>query len=85
MTMRSLSMEAQRDGGTDGSGAEGSATGSLGAGRPGPGQTAFDLLDLDLETLRTVEHPVLSALVEDLQERIAAPGGEALWGFDNSM
>lgn len=67
-------MEARPNDGTDGSG-EGGAT-----GRPG-----FDLLDMDLETLRTVEHPVLSALVEDLQQRIATPGGEALWGFDNSM
>lgn len=46
---------------------------------------ALDLLGMDLETLRTVEHPVLAALVGDLRERIAAPGGEALWGFDNSM
>ena len=36
-------------------------------------------------TLRTVRHPVLAALVADLRERVAAPGSEALWGFDNSM
>ena len=47
--------------------------------QPGP-----DVLGLDLESLRTVEHPVLSALVSDLRDRIAAPG-ESLWGFDNSM
>ncbi|WP_327288800.1 FxSxx-COOH cyclophane-containing RiPP peptide [Streptomyces sp. NBC_01198] len=46
---------------------------------------ALDVLELDLESLRTVEHPVLAALVSDLRERVAAPGGEALWGFDNSM
>jgi FXSXX-COOH protein len=49
------------------------------------GAPAPDVLGLDLESLRTVEHPVLSALVSDLRERIAAPGGEALWGFDNAM
>jgi FXSXX-COOH protein len=43
----------------------------------------IDLLGMDLESLRTVEHPVLSELVSDLRERIAAPGSEALWGFDN--
>jgi FXSXX-COOH protein len=43
----------------------------------------IDLLGMDLESLRTTEHPVLSALVGDLRERIAAPGSEALWGFDN--
>lgn len=46
-------------------------------------EPGIDLLGLDLESLRTVEHPVLSALVNDLRERIAAPGSEALWGFDN--
>lgn len=43
----------------------------------------IDLLGMDLESLRTVQHPVLSALVGDLRARIEAPGGEALWGFDN--
>ncbi len=46
---------------------------------------APDLAEVDLETLRTVEHPVLAALVDDLRVRVAAPGSEALWGFDNSM
>ncbi|WP_329174838.1 MULTISPECIES: FxSxx-COOH cyclophane-containing RiPP peptide [unclassified Streptomyces] len=49
------------------------------------GASAPDILGLDLEALRTVEHPVLAALVSDLRDRVAAPGGEALWGFDNSM
>lgn len=44
----------------------------------------IDLLGMDLESLRTTEHPVLSALVSDLRERIAAPGGQALWGFTNT-
>ncbi|MEE4543270.1 FxSxx-COOH cyclophane-containing RiPP peptide [Streptomyces sp. V4-01] len=44
-----------------------------------------DLQAMDLETLRTVSHPVLAALIADLRARVAAPGSEALWGFDNSM
>ncbi|MFG1809445.1 FxSxx-COOH cyclophane-containing RiPP peptide [Streptomyces sp. NPDC049040] len=48
-------------------------------------EAAPDVLGLDLESLRTIEHPVLAALVTDLRLRLAAPGGEALWGFDNSM
>jgi FXSXX-COOH protein len=51
-----------------------------------PADTALldaTLLGMDLESLRTVQHPVLSALAGDLRERIAAPGSEALWGFDN--
>ncbi|SHK77222.1 FxSxx-COOH cyclophane-containing RiPP peptide [Actinacidiphila paucisporea] len=52
---------------------------------PHGGATAPDVLTLDLESLRTVEHPVLAALLSDLRERVAATGGEALWGFDNSM
>lgn len=43
----------------------------------------IDLLGMDLESLRTVQHPVLSALVGDLRERIDARGGEALWGYDS--
>lgn len=46
-------------------------------------ESGIDLLGLDLESLRTVEHPVLSALVSDLRERAAGTGGEALWGFEN--
>lgn len=49
------------------------------------GAPAPDVLGLDLESLRTTDHPVLAALVSDLRERLAAPGGEALWGFDNAM
>jgi FXSXX-COOH protein len=43
----------------------------------------IDLLGMDLESLRTVQHPVLSALVGDLRDRIEAPGGGALWGYDS--
>ncbi|WP_328916013.1 MULTISPECIES: FxSxx-COOH cyclophane-containing RiPP peptide [unclassified Streptomyces] len=50
-----------------------------------PGGQDLDLLGMDLESLRTADHPVLAALVSDLRERVTAPGAEALWGFDNSM
>lgn len=52
---------------------------------PHDSETAPDVLSLDLESLRTVDHPVLAAVVSDLRDRIASPGGEALWGFDNAM
>lgn len=48
-------------------------------------EAAPDVLALDLESLRTVDHPVLAALVDDLRDRVSAPGGGALWGFDNAM
>jgi FXSXX-COOH protein len=61
------------------------APGSPGAPEtPDPPGTP-DVLALDLESLRTVDHPVLSALVSELRERVAAPGTQALWGFDNAM
>ncbi|MET7509146.1 FxSxx-COOH cyclophane-containing RiPP peptide [Streptomyces albidoflavus] len=43
-----------------------------------------DLLDLDLESLRTLDHPVLTELLDDLRVRGAAPR-EMLWTFDNSF
>ena len=52
---------------------------------PRDGTPAPDVLELDLESLRTVEHPVLAAVVSDLRERVATPGAEALWAFNNSM
>lgn len=52
---------------------------------PQDGAGAPDVLGLDLESLRTVEHPVLAELVADLRHRAVASGGDALWGFDNSM
>ncbi|MEW2519270.1 FxSxx-COOH cyclophane-containing RiPP peptide [Actinacidiphila alni] len=48
-----------------------------------PADPGIDLLGMDLESLRTVEHPVLAALVSDLRERAAGAGGEALWGFES--
>jgi FXSXX-COOH protein len=61
-------------GGPGGDGDYGSALGGAG----------IDLLGMDLEALRTTEHPVLSALVDELRERIAAPEGVALWAFNNA-
>ncbi|MER5616183.1 FxSxx-COOH cyclophane-containing RiPP peptide [Streptomyces sp. NPDC002215] len=43
-----------------------------------------DLLALDLEALRTLDHPVLAEVVADLRERVEQPR-EMLWGFDNSF
>ncbi|MFG2600939.1 FxSxx-COOH cyclophane-containing RiPP peptide [Streptomyces sp. NPDC048462] len=43
-----------------------------------------DLLGLDLETLRTLRHPVLSEVVADLRGRAEQPR-EMLWGFNNAF
>lgn len=43
-----------------------------------------DLLEIDLETLRTVDHPVLKAVIEDLRGRCERPG-EMLWGFQSAL
>ena len=43
-----------------------------------------DLLDLDLESLRTLDHPVLTALLDDLRGRGSAPR-EMLWNFNRSF
>ncbi|MFF0284789.1 FxSxx-COOH cyclophane-containing RiPP peptide [Streptomyces sp. NPDC005262] len=43
-----------------------------------------DLLGLDLEALRTLDHPVLSAVVADLRDRAEQPR-EMLWGFTNAF
>ncbi|MEU3550921.1 FxSxx-COOH cyclophane-containing RiPP peptide [Streptomyces longwoodensis] len=43
-----------------------------------------DVLELDLEGLRTVRHPVLREVLEDLRARAARPS-EMLWGFNNSF
>jgi FXSXX-COOH protein len=45
----------------------------------------IDLSAMDLETLRTVEYPVLSAVLDGLRERVAEPGSEALWGFQSAV
>lgn len=43
-----------------------------------------DLLGLDLETLRTLRHPVLAEVVADLRGRAEQPR-EMLWGFNNAF
>ncbi|QNE74982.1 FXSXX-COOH protein [Streptomyces finlayi] len=43
-----------------------------------------DLLGLDLATLRTLDHPVLSAVVADLRDRAEQPR-ETLWGFNSAF
>ncbi|MFF4753397.1 FxSxx-COOH cyclophane-containing RiPP peptide [Streptomyces sp. NPDC002514] len=43
-----------------------------------------DLLDLDLEALRTIEHPVLREVLDGLRERAERPS-EMLWGFNRSL
>ncbi|GAA3742053.1 FxSxx-COOH cyclophane-containing RiPP peptide [Streptomyces tremellae] len=43
-----------------------------------------DLCEVDLETLRTLDHPVLAAMVADLRERAERPR-EMLWGFTNAF
>ncbi|MDJ0342502.1 FxSxx-COOH cyclophane-containing RiPP peptide [Streptomyces sp. H10-C2] len=43
-----------------------------------------DLLDLDLEALRELDHPVLSELLQGLRARLGEPT-EMLWGFGNAF
>ncbi|MEE4494527.1 FxSxx-COOH cyclophane-containing RiPP peptide [Streptomyces sp. BE230] len=43
-----------------------------------------DLLGLDLETLRTLDHPVLAEVVTDLRGRAEHPR-EMLWGFQSAF
>ncbi|MET7647879.1 FxSxx-COOH cyclophane-containing RiPP peptide [Streptomyces sp. NPDC005426] len=62
--------ESTRD---DGAGAAGSGA--------GPAGELPDLLGLDLEDLRTLDHPVLAEVVADLRGRAQEPQ-EMLWGFD---
>ncbi|OWA16299.1 FXSXX-COOH protein [Streptomyces sp. CS227] len=53
---------------------------------PAPEEAAVlpDLLDLDLESLRTLDHPVLTALLDDLRGRGSGPR-EMLWNFNSSF
>ncbi|MER5275440.1 FxSxx-COOH cyclophane-containing RiPP peptide [Streptomyces sp. NPDC002809] len=62
----------------DGAGATGD-TGALVA----PGELP-DLLGLDLESLRTMDHPVLAEVVADLRGRVEQPR-EMLWGFNSAF
>ncbi|MFD7092613.1 FxSxx-COOH cyclophane-containing RiPP peptide [Streptomyces sp. NPDC059883] len=65
---------AHRAGGTDATGA---------GAQDGPGGLP-DLLALDLEALRTLDHPVLAEVVADLRGRAEQPR-EMLWGFTNAF
>ncbi|MFH8519410.1 FxSxx-COOH cyclophane-containing RiPP peptide [Streptomyces gelaticus] len=57
----------------------------LPAGGPYGGPDALpDLLGLDLESLRTLDHPVLAEVVADLRGRAEQPR-EMLWGFTNAF
>ncbi|WP_405882429.1 FxSxx-COOH protein [Streptomyces sp. NBC_01136] len=49
-----------------------------------PDLLGLDLLGLDLADLRTIQHPVLAEVLEDLTERAGQPG-EMLWGFNNAF
>ncbi|MFF4353297.1 FxSxx-COOH cyclophane-containing RiPP peptide [Streptomyces sp. NPDC001530] len=48
------------------------------------GERLPDLLELDLADLRTIQHPVLAEVLEELKERAGQPS-EMLWGFNNSF
>lgn len=50
----------------------------------GPEAPLPDLLELDLAELRTLQHPVLREVLEDLRERAMRPS-EMLWGFNNAF
>ncbi|MGW1223932.1 FxSxx-COOH cyclophane-containing RiPP peptide [Streptomyces sp. NPDC001478] len=59
------------------------APGDDGSGPPAAGALP-DLLGLDLETLRTLDHPVLAEVVTDLRGRTSQPR-EMLWGFQSAF
>ncbi|MFF3749567.1 FxSxx-COOH cyclophane-containing RiPP peptide [Streptomyces sp. NPDC002018] len=59
-------------------------THGAGAATPDGGGGLPDLLALDLETLRTLDHPVLAEVVADLRGREDQPR-EMLWGFNNAF
>ncbi|MFE7777823.1 FxSxx-COOH cyclophane-containing RiPP peptide [Streptomyces sp. NPDC057445] len=55
------------------------------AAGPADGRAGLpDLLGLDLEALRTLDHPVLSEVLADLRGRAEQPR-EMLWGFNNAF
>ncbi|MFJ2092456.1 FxSxx-COOH cyclophane-containing RiPP peptide [Streptomyces sp. NPDC087901] len=58
------------------------ATGDTGA--PDAAGELPDLLGLDLESLRTMDHPVLAEVVADLHGRVEQPR-EMLWGFNSAF
>ncbi|MCA1223738.1 FxSxx-COOH cyclophane-containing RiPP peptide [Streptomyces sp. 8L] len=57
--------------------------GAPGASSPAPPPLP-DLSEVDLETLRTLDHPVLAEMVGELRERAERPR-EMLWGFTNAF
>ncbi|MEV7087097.1 FxSxx-COOH cyclophane-containing RiPP peptide [Streptomyces sp. NPDC093085] len=51
---------------------------------PGGAGDLPDLLGLDLAALRTLDHPVLTEVMDDLRDRAAGPR-EMLWGFTSML
>ncbi|MFF9361976.1 FxSxx-COOH cyclophane-containing RiPP peptide [Streptomyces griseoluteus] len=51
---------------------------------PEHGEPLPDLLTLDLEELRTLDHPVLREVLDTLTARAGQPA-EMLWGFNNCL
>ncbi|MEV7393590.1 FxSxx-COOH cyclophane-containing RiPP peptide [Streptomyces sp. NPDC091215] len=51
---------------------------------PVTGEPLPELLDLDLEELRTIQHPVLHEVLEGLRARAERPS-EMLWGFTSAL
>lgn len=49
-----------------------------------PDEPFADVLALSLTELRTIRHPVLSEVLDDLRERAAQPG-EMLWGYGSAF
>ncbi|ALV33602.1 FxSxx-COOH cyclophane-containing RiPP peptide [Streptomyces sp. CdTB01] len=54
------------------------------AEQPAPDEPVTDVLALNLTELRTVAHPVLREVLDDLRERAARPG-EMLWGYGSAF
>lgn len=50
----------------------------------GTGEPLPDLLSLSLEELRTIEHPVLQGVVDEVQDR-EGRSQWMLWGFDSVL
>ncbi|MCX5340917.1 FxSxx-COOH cyclophane-containing RiPP peptide [Streptomyces atratus] len=63
---------------------ESTGNGGSGGGSSGGPDALPDLLELDLEALRTLDHPVLSEVVADLCGRAEQPR-EMLWGFNSAF
>ncbi|MGW1653393.1 FxSxx-COOH cyclophane-containing RiPP peptide [Streptomyces atratus] len=63
---------------------ETTGNGGPGGGSSGGPDALPDLLELDLEALRTLDHPVLSEVVADLCGRAEQPR-EMLWGFNSAF